>query len=108
MAHEETKDFNAMLHKDNGMPRIQRITDPASIQKYGGDKMYLAPPLAYDHLMKTIPRGQVITPAASRPRRQSWRPKATPSSPKGARTSGIMSKITKRPSLRWNEAAKSR
>ena len=61
MAHEEVKDFNAMLHKDNGMPRIQRITDPASIQKYGGDKMYLAPPLAYDHLMKTIPRGQVIT-----------------------------------------------
>ena len=61
MAHEETKDFNAMLHKDNGMPRIQRITDAASIQKYGGDKMYLAPPLAYDHLMKTIPRGQVIT-----------------------------------------------
>ena len=61
MAHEETKDFNAMLHKDNGMPRIQRITDPASIQKYGGDKMYLAPPLAYDHLMKTIPRGQVVT-----------------------------------------------
>ena len=55
MAHEETKDFNAMLHKDNGMPRIQRITDAASIQKYGGDKMYLAPPLAYDHLMKTIP-----------------------------------------------------
>ena len=51
MAHEETKDFNAMLHKDNGMPRIQRITDAASIQKYGGDKMYLAPPLAYDHLM---------------------------------------------------------
>ena len=38
MAHEEMKDFNAMLHKDNGMPRIQRITDPASIQKYGGDK----------------------------------------------------------------------
>ena len=61
MAHEETKDFNAMLHKDNGMPRIQRITDAASIQKYGGDKMYLAPPLAYDHLMKKIPRGQVIT-----------------------------------------------
>ena len=61
MAHKETKDFNAMLHKDNGMPRIQRITDAASIQKYGGDKMYLAPPLAYDHLMKTIPRGQVIT-----------------------------------------------
>ena len=38
MAHEETKDFNDMLHKDNGIPRIQRITDPAALQKYGGDK----------------------------------------------------------------------
>ena len=61
MAHEETKDFNAMLHKDNGMPRIQRITDPASIQKYGGSRMYFAPPLAYDRIMKTIPYGKVIT-----------------------------------------------
>ena len=155
MAHEEeTKDFNAMLHKDNGMPRIQRITDAASIQKYGGDKMYLAPPLAYDHLMENDPpgpgdhpgrdpglsgadrRGRLHRPhhgghfcihrrmgqrpahrrrdplladpegrrraepqvprRPSRPRRQSWKPKATPSSPKGARTSGIMSKITKK------------
>ena len=37
MAKEETKDFNAMLHRDTDMPKIQIITDPAVIQKYGGD-----------------------------------------------------------------------
>ena len=61
MANEDKKDFNAMLHKDAGMPKMQIITDEASIQKYGGNRMYFAPPLAYDRIMKTIPYGKVIT-----------------------------------------------
>ena len=61
MANEDKKDFNAMLHKDAGMPKIQIITDEASIQKYGGNRMYFAPPLAYDRIMKTIPYGKVVT-----------------------------------------------
>ena len=61
MANEDKKDFNAMLHKDAGMPKIQILTDEASIQKYGGNRMYFAPPLAYDRIMKTIPYGKVIT-----------------------------------------------
>ena len=61
MANEEKKDFNAMLHKDAGMPKMQIITDEASIQKYGGNRMYFAPPLAYDRIMKTIPYGKVVT-----------------------------------------------
>lgn len=61
MANEDKKDFNAMLHKDAGMPKIQILTDEASIQKYGGDRMYFAPPLAYDRIMKTIPYGKVVT-----------------------------------------------
>ena len=61
MAHEKTKDYNAMLHKETGMPRTRGIPAAASPKKAGGEKMSLAPPLAYDHLMKTIPRGQVIT-----------------------------------------------
>ena len=40
---------------------MQIITDEASIQKYGGSRMYFAPPLAYDRIMKTIPYGKVIT-----------------------------------------------
>ena len=61
MANEDKKDFNAMLHKDAGMPKIQILTDEASIQKYGGSRMYFAPPLAYDRIMKTIPYGKVVT-----------------------------------------------
>lgn len=61
MANEAQKDFNAMLHRDTGMPKIQLLTDEASIKKYGGARMYLAPPLAYDALMKTVPLGKVVT-----------------------------------------------
>ena len=45
MANEEKKDFNAMLADSKGMPRIQIVTDPATIRKYGGDRMYFAPPI---------------------------------------------------------------
>ncbi|MDO4302842.1 MAG: MGMT family protein [Bacillota bacterium] len=61
MANEEKKDFNAMLHKDTGMPKIQIISDEASIKKYGGERMYFAPPITYDEIMKTIPYGKVTT-----------------------------------------------
>lgn len=61
MANEESKDFNAMLHRDAGMPRIQTITDPATVKKYGGTRMYLAPPIAYDRLMRRVPRGKLTT-----------------------------------------------
>ncbi len=61
MANEWKKDFNAMLQEDKGMPRIQTVTDPATIRKYGGERMYFAPPLAYDRLMKLVPEGKVTT-----------------------------------------------
>lgn len=61
MANEEKKDFNAMLHDSKDMPKLQIITDKKSIEKYGGDRMYFAPPIAYDKIMKLIPEGKVIT-----------------------------------------------
>ncbi len=61
MANENKKDFNAMLHDSKDMPKIQTITDPKSIEKYGGNKMYFAPPIDYDRVMKEIPFGKVIT-----------------------------------------------
>ena len=45
MANEDKKDFNAMLHDNKDMPKFQTITDPESIEKYGGSKMYFAPPI---------------------------------------------------------------
>ena len=61
MANEAKKDFNAMLHDSKDMPKIQMITDQKSIEKYGGSKMYFAPPLDYDSVMKRVPSGQVLT-----------------------------------------------
>lgn len=61
MADEDKKDFNAMLNDSKDMPKIQMITDPKSIEKYGGEKMYFAPPIEYDKIMKCIPFGKVIT-----------------------------------------------
>lgn len=61
MSHETTKDFNAMLHDSKDMPKFQTITDEKSIQRYGGDRMYFAPPVDYDAVMKKIPYGKVIT-----------------------------------------------
>ena len=61
MANENTKDFNAMLRDSKDMPKIQIITDRKSIEKYGGNKMYFAPPFAYDRVMKRVPYGRVTT-----------------------------------------------
>ena len=66
MANEHLKDFNAMLHEDKGMPRIQIVTDAATIQKYGGSRMYFAPPMDYDRMMRKIPAGKLTTVGALR------------------------------------------
>lgn len=66
MANEDKKDFNAMMNEDKGMPKMQIITDEAVIKRYGGTKMYFAPPLDYDALMKRIPYGKIITTGAIR------------------------------------------
>ena len=61
MANEEKKDFNAMLHDSKDMPKFQTITDEKSIEKYGGDKMYFAPPIEYDKVMRLVPYGKLLT-----------------------------------------------
>lgn len=66
MAKEEQKDFNAMLHKDTGMPKIQIVSEEAVIRKYGGDRMYFAPPITYDGIMKKVPYGKLLTVGAIR------------------------------------------
>ncbi len=61
MPNENEKDFNSMLNDSKDMPKIQIITDEKSIEKYGGNRMYFAPPIDYDRVMKLIPYGKVIT-----------------------------------------------
>lgn len=59
MANE--KDFNAMLHDGKDMPKIQTVTDEKSIRKYGGSRMYFAPPIDYDTVMRRVPFGKLLT-----------------------------------------------
>ncbi|MGN6712415.1 MGMT family protein [Anaerocolumna jejuensis] len=61
MANEQDKDFNAMLHNNKDMPKVQMLDDEKSIEKYGGERMFFAPPIEYDRVMKTVPLGKVIT-----------------------------------------------
>lgn len=61
MSNEQSKDFNAMLHDAKDMPKFQTVTDPQTIAKYGGSRMYFAPPLDYDRLMRAVPFGQLTT-----------------------------------------------
>ncbi|MBF7097560.1 MGMT family protein [Alkalibacter mobilis] len=55
------KSFNEKLNDNKDMPKIVEITDPKAISRYGGTKMLIAPPLAYDSVMKKVPKGKVIT-----------------------------------------------
>lgn len=61
MANENKKDFNAMLRDGKDMPKLQIITDEKSIEKYGGNRMYFAPPADYDRVMRRVPRGKLLT-----------------------------------------------
>ena len=61
MANEDKKDSNAMLHDNKDMPKVQIVTDEKTIAKYGGERMYFAPPLAYDAMMKRVPSGKLTT-----------------------------------------------
>lgn len=61
MANEDKKDFNAMLNDSKDMPKFQTITDQKSIEKYGGSKMYFAPPIDYDKVMRLVPFGKLLT-----------------------------------------------
>ena len=66
MANEDKKDFNAMLRDNKDMPKVQLITDEKSIAKYGGNRMYFAPPMDYDAVMRRVPRGKLTTVGAIR------------------------------------------
>lgn len=61
MADEDKKDFNAMLNDSKDMPKFQVITDEKSIEKYGGNRMYFAPPIDYDRVMRLVPYGKLLT-----------------------------------------------
>lgn len=60
MTNKHEKNFVAMLKDNKDMPKIQIITDEKTIKNYGGNKMFFAPPLYYDELIKQIPEGKLV------------------------------------------------
>jgi len=55
------KTYNEKLNDSKNMPLVEELTSPEAIKRYGGSKMLLAPPLAYDEIMKRVPEGKVVT-----------------------------------------------
>lgn len=66
MANESKKDFNSMLRDSKDMPKLVTVADKKSIEKYGGDRMYFAPPIDYDRVMRLVPFGKLLTVGAIR------------------------------------------
>jgi len=60
------KTFNEKLNDSKNFPEIVELTDPKMIQRFRGTRMLIAPPLAYDKLMRMVPEGKVITSDAIR------------------------------------------
>jgi len=55
------KNPNQKLNDSKDMPKVEILTEPKAISRYGGSRMLLAPPLEYDELMKRVPPGKLIT-----------------------------------------------
>ena len=55
------KTYNEKLQFCGDMPKIEEITDLKSIERFGGTRMLIAPPLEYDEVMRKVPRGKVTT-----------------------------------------------
>lgn len=55
------KSFNEKLHDSKDMPKVIEITDPKTISMYRGTKMLIAPPIAYDEIMRRVSYGKLIT-----------------------------------------------
>ena len=53
--------FNEKLNDSKDMPVVKTVSDPKSVARFGGERMLIAPPLAYDEIMKRVPEGKVIT-----------------------------------------------
>jgi len=54
------KTWNEKLNDSKDMPLVEVISPEAAV-RFGGPRMLLAPPLAYDGIMKKVPAGKLST-----------------------------------------------
>lgn len=55
------KTFNEKLHYAGDLPKVEAVTDPRAVSRFGGVDMAIAPPMDYDEMMRKIPEGKLIT-----------------------------------------------
>ena len=55
------RSFNDKLYDSADMPKISILEDAKAIAQNGGTKLLIAPPIAYDDLMRRVPAGKLIT-----------------------------------------------
>ncbi len=55
------KTWNEKLQNSKDMPRVETLDDPKAIERFGGAKMLIAPPLEYEGLMQKVPQGKLVT-----------------------------------------------
>lgn len=50
-----------MMNNSKDMPKMIIVTDERTIRRYCGNKMFIAPPIYYDYIIKKIPKGKLVT-----------------------------------------------
>lgn len=56
------KTYNQKLNDNNGMPRVEDMSDkPDYVTRYGGNKMLIAAPSQYNELMARVPEGKLVS-----------------------------------------------
>ena len=56
------KSYNEKLKTAGDLPKIEDISDqPRAVERWGGTKMLIAEPMAYNDVMAKIPRGKLTT-----------------------------------------------
>ena len=56
------KTYNEKLATKGDLPKVEDISDqPGAVARWGGTKMLIAEPMAYNHIMGKIPKGKLTT-----------------------------------------------
>lgn len=59
------KTYNEKLNDTKNMPLVEKVS-PECAARFGGFNMLIAPPLAYNAIMKQVPYGKIVTTACMR------------------------------------------
>jgi len=55
------KTYNEKLQHAGDLPKVEAVTDPVAVSRFGGVLMAIAPPIDYDAIMRLVPYGLLIT-----------------------------------------------